>query len=272
MSPPLRIGLSARLMYPDPSRAVLPAKTVQYAEENAANWLMTAGAVVFVIPRLGGAAAHFPGAVSVASYVDALDGLVLQGGSDVAPSSYGEQPLRPEWAGDPERDAYELGLFRGFTRRHKPVLGICRGCQLINVALGGSLYQDLGVQVPASGHHRHEALYDANLHEATILPGSGLAVTYGGESRVRVNSIHHQAIKSLGRGLTVEAQSHPDRLVEAIRGNGPGYVVGVQWHPEFPAPVGADLLKSEPLRDEFLSACRQSRSRLGLGSKQLAET
>lgn len=261
MSRPLRIGLTARLMYPDPARTVLPTKVVHYAEENAANWLMAGGAVVFMIPRRTAAAARAPEGVRMEHYVNALDGLVLQGGSDLAPGSYGEVPLQSEWVGDPARDIYELELLREFRRQHKPVLGICRGCQLINVALGGSLYQDLATQLPGSAHHRHESRYDANVHNASILPGTRLAALYGGARRVQVNSIHHQAIKALGTGLVVEAQSEPDHLVEAVRGIGPDYLVGVQWHPEFGSPDPSDLLDAAPLRAEFLAACELARAK-----------
>jgi putative glutamine amidotransferase len=248
-------------MYPDPTRTVLPTKVVHYVEENAANWLMAGGAVVFMIPRRSAASARAPEAVRMEHYVNALDGLVLQGGSDIAPGSYGEVPLQPEWAGDPARDLYELELLREFRRQHKPVLGICRGCQLINIASGGSLYQDLATQMLGSGHHRHDTRYDANLHNASILPGTRLALLYGGARRVQINSIHHQAIKALGKDLVAEALSEPDHLVEAIRGVGADYLVGVQWHPEFGSTDPSDLLDAEPLRTEFLTACELAREK-----------
>ncbi|MDB6094597.1 MAG: hypothetical protein JWM32_2159 [Verrucomicrobia bacterium] len=260
MATPLRIGLTARLMYPDPARTVLPAKTVQYAEENAANWLVLGGALVLMIPRISETAMRSPNVVSYPDYAEALDGLVLQGGSDISPQTYGENALHPAWVGDRLRDKYELAVYREFRRLRKPVLGICRGCQLINVAEGGSLYQDLGTQVPASAHHRHEQRYDANVHEATIEPGSHLAQLHGPTKRIQVNSIHHQAIKTLGKNLTVEAWSYPDGLIEAVRGAGVDYLVGVQWHPEFPGPAGSRLVDDAPLRAEFLNACEKRRA------------
>lgn len=259
MTPPLRIGLSARLMYPDPTRTVLATKNVSYAEESAANWLMSDGAVVGMIPRLSDAAARSRTAVRMSSYAEAFDGLLLQGGSDVAPENYGEKPLQPEWAGDAVRDQYELELVREFMQLHKPVLGICRGCQLINVAMGGSLYQDLGTQMPGSGHHRHEARYDANVHNASILPGTRLAALYGGARSMQVNSIHHQAIRKLGEGLVIEARSDPDGIVEAVRGTGRDYIVGIQWHPEFIGPGQTPLLDGAPIRAEFFAACERRR-------------
>src|SRR6185369_11041783 len=104
----------------------------------------------------------------------------------------------------------------------------------------------------------HETLYDANVHNASLLPGSGLALLYGGARRVQINSIHHQAIKTLGKGLIVEAQSEPDHIVEAVRWDGPDYLVGVQWHPEFGCPDPSDLLDDAPLRADFLTACERA--------------
>lgn len=253
---PLRIGLTVRLMYPDASRTILPGKTIHYAEDSLANWLMSAGALVLLIPALNPGAPTAPGDIAPEDFLDALDGLVLQGGSDISPRTYGEEPLAPEWTGDPRRDEYELALLRAALRRSQPVLGICRGCQLLNVAHGGTLYQDLGRQVsPAAASHRHERLYDANHHEVDFVPDSGLARLYPGTLRARVNSIHHQAIHTLGTGLKAEARSREDLLVEAVRGDGPSYVCGVQWHPEFVAPGQPGFLDGRPILLDFLSAC-----------------
>jgi gamma-glutamyl-gamma-aminobutyrate hydrolase PuuD len=243
-------------MYPDASRAILPGKTIQYAEDSLANWLMSTGALVFIIPALNPAAPSAPSGVAPEDFIDALDGLVLQGGSDISPRTYGEEPLAPEWTGDPWRDEYELALLRATLRRGRPVLGICRGCQLLNVAHGGALYQDLGRQVsPVAAAHRHEQLYDANHHEVDFVPGSGLARLYPGTPRARINSIHHQAIKTLGAGLRVEARACGDQVIEAVRGDGPGYACGIQWHPEFIAPGQPGFLDSRPILLDFLSAC-----------------
>ena len=108
-------------------------------------------------------------------YAQVLGGLVLQGGSDVWPGSYGETPLEERWAGDRVRDQYELALLRAFTRAGKPVLGVCRGLQLLNVAYGGTLYQDIARQRPEALLHRDAARYDRHLHEVEFLPGSRLA-------------------------------------------------------------------------------------------------
>ena len=237
MSGPLKIGVSPRLFHPELGARGVHTKLLDYLEHSVAEWIHSRDALVFLLPVSDRAA----------QYAKALDGLVLQGGADISPLTYGERPLRPEWAGDPMRDRFEVDLVRAFTQAEKPVLGICRGAQLINVALGGTLHQD----VP---HHRSDE-YDKHHHEVRLEPGSGLARLYGERGPRRVVSIHHQAIKALGRGLRIEAHSEPDGLIEAVRGDGPSYICAVQWHPEFHGGRSG-FLEGGPLLDEFLGAAR----------------
>jgi putative glutamine amidotransferase len=122
-------------------------------------------------------------------------------------------------------------LLRAFMAERKPVLGVCRGAQVLNVAMGGTLYQDIATQLPNALNHRNWTLYAQNCHATSLVAGSALARLYPSVSLVKTNSIHHQAIKDLGRDLKVEAWSEPDRIVEAIRWTGPGYAFAVQWHP-----------------------------------------
>jgi len=251
---PLRIGVSARLLYPDPSRKFLPGKSVQYLEQSVANWLMSGDVLAFMIPEISLASHHLPKALKVKHYVDALDGLLLQGGEDMSPESYGETPINPKWSGDKVRDRYEIELFHEFVTQGKPVFGICRGHQLINVALGGTLYQDTATQCAGTANHRDPQKYDQHFHEVRILPQTWLSRLYP-EAAKRINSIHHQAVKSLGEGLIIEAMSEPDGLVEAIRWEGHSFVVGVQWHPEFIDPKDPSCIDSRPLLHAFLAAC-----------------
>ena len=158
---------------------------------------------------------------------------MLHGGSDVWPGSYGEEPLKPEWSGDRIRDEYEIALLRAFIDAGKPVLGVCRGLQVINVAFGGTLYQDITTQQPGSLTHRDAALYDQNFHEIELVSGTRLAALYRESRAPRVNSVHHQGVKKLADGFTVEATSPDDGMVEAMRWTGGSYVNAVQWHPEF---------------------------------------
>jgi len=250
---PLRIGLSARLLHRPPAEMGFRGKTLQYLEQSIAHWIMGHGALAFMVPTLGFDAEVSRRRVSVQHYVDALDGLLLQGGADVSPTSYGQQPLRPEWSGDPIRDRYEIELIDGFLSQGKPVLGICRGAQLINVAFGGTLYQDIPTQRPEAGQHVDTDLYDQLRHEVLFEPGSTLERLYAGVAGGRVNSIHHQAVDRLGGDLRVEARSATDGIVEAIRGKGATFVAGVQWHPEFHFQDEA-LLSGEPLMNDFLAA------------------
>jgi len=113
---PLKIGVSARLLYPDPARTFLPTKSIQYLEQSAANWIMSGEVLAFMIPETTLATPHSPKALRVKRYVDALDGLLLQGGADMSPKSYGETPINPLWAGDEVRDAYEIELFQEFEK------------------------------------------------------------------------------------------------------------------------------------------------------------
>ena len=256
---PLRIGLSARLLHKPPQELGFPGKTLQYLEQSIAHWIMAHGALAFMIPTLGQSAEVRRGALSVSDYVRALDGLVLQGGADVSPESYGEKPLRPEWSGDRIRDLFEIELIWEFVIQNKPVLGICRGEQLINVACGGTLYQDIAEQFPGASQHRDALLYDGFHHDIKIVEGSRLAELFPDRQLCRVNSIHHQAIRKLGSDLVVEAYGHPDGVIEAIRWLGNCYMAGCQWHPEFQSST-SELLDSAPIMLDFLAAARLAKS------------
>jgi len=260
MTTPLLIGVSARIYYP--RRPVLDlggvwTKTLHYLEQSVAHWVMSPQVLAVMIPAVDSDSVVRRGDLSLKGYAEALDGLLLQGGNDIAPETYGETPLAPEWHGDRVRDRYELDLLERFISAGKPVLGICRGCQLINVAFGGTLYQDIPTQRPDALTHVHPEHYDRNVHALELVPGSRLAALYPGRTLGHINSIHHQAVKDLGHGLQVEARA-PDGLVEAIRREGEGYVFGMQWHPEFMAldAVHEDQLDGTPILRDFLAACR----------------
>lgn len=253
MSHRLKIGISACFFHADPARPIFTGKTLQYLEQSMAHWVMSTGALAVMIPSPEGETRK--GDATLDDYARWLGGLVLEGGSDVWPGSYGETPLQERWSGDRVRDEYELSLLRAFTRAGKPVLGVCRGLQLLNVAHGGTLYQDIATQRPGALVHRDAALYDRNLHEVEFLPGSRLAALYPGLATARVNSVHHQAIKELAPGLVVEARSPRDGLIEAVRRPGDPFVAAVQWHPEYHrAELGT--LDDGPMLKDFLDAVR----------------
>jgi putative glutamine amidotransferase len=247
--------VSSCFFHADPERPVFKGKTLLYAEESMLELLGRSGALAYLVPR------PTPGGPPMAAYVDDLDGLLLQGGSDVCPRTYGEEPLRPQWEGDEPRDRYEIELIHAFHAAGKPVLGICRGVQILNVAFGGTLYQDITTQCPGSFEHRDWEIYDTNRHPVELAEGSRLAEVYGatGADRiVTVNSVHHQAVKDVADGFVVEAVSVGDGIVEALRQPGERFVAGVQWHPEF-TPVGdTEQLRPDPLVEDFLDAVRRT--------------
>jgi putative glutamine amidotransferase len=251
----LKIGVSARILHPKTGANGLQSRTLQYLEQSAAHWVMSRDVLVLMVPTIDKDGLLHRSNIRLADYARHLDGLVLQGGADVSPSSYGEEALRQEWAGDRLRDEYEMELLHEFVEAGKPVLGICRGLQLINVAMGGTLYQDIGSQLSDPQVHVSED-YEKLRHMIRFEPGGRLANLYRGATRARVTSIHHQSVKTLGRNLAVEAWSDPDHVVEAIRGTGKSFVFGVQWHPEFHVPGDEAVLDCSPILDEFLSAAR----------------
>jgi putative glutamine amidotransferase len=163
--------------------------------------------------------------------LDLIDGLVLAGGADIDPSSYGEQPHPETLDTVPERDRFEITLVRAAIERDLPVLGICRGMQLINVAYGGTLLQHLPERF---GHHEHlrvPGTFDGADHDVELVDGS-LAAHAAGETRHATKSHHHQGVDRLGEGLQISGCSAMDGLPEAIEIPGKRFVLGVQWHPE----------------------------------------
>jgi putative glutamine amidotransferase len=263
-SRPLLIGISARIFYPG-TAGIEPvgvwSKTVHYLEQSVALWLVRGGALPMMVPGVDARSELTRGDLRLSHYASALDGLVLQGGNDVAPESYGETALDPAWHGDAVRDRYERDLVAAFVAAGKPVFGICRGLQLLNVHFGGTLYQDIETQRPGAQPHR-DSRYERNQHDVTFVPGSRLASLYRGAEdsiRHRINSIHHQAIKNLAPGFVVEATSPEDGLIEAVRWQGPSYVAAVQWHPEFHDPALEGDFDDGPLLHDFLSAARAVR-------------
>ncbi len=175
----------------------------------------------------------------------------------MAPQTYGEPPIDTRWQGDRVRDRYELALLRAFLAQKKPVLGVCRGAQLLNVAFGGTLFQDIATQCPQAHPHVDHHLYDQLEHDVCFQPGGRLIGLYPKTAGMRVTSIHHQAVAKLGRDMRVEAVSAGDGLIEAIRWTGAGYALGVQWHPEFHHGRNA-LGDSSPIMLDFLQAARDA--------------
>jgi putative glutamine amidotransferase len=163
--------------------------------------------------------------------LDRLDGLILAGGCDIDPSAYGASPEEHTFGTVPLRDRTELALAREAVARDLPLLGICRGMQLLNVARGGSLIQHLPDHLGHEEHRRTPGTFEGSEHDVTIDPGTRAADAIG-EAHHEVKSHHHQAIDRLGEGLVISGRSTLDELPEAIELPDRRFTLGVQWHPE----------------------------------------
>jgi putative glutamine amidotransferase len=188
---------------------------------------------VEAIQRAGGVALMLPPdpGADPDQLLDAIDGLILAGGRDVDPTTYGADP-HPE-TDEPvsERDEFEIRLARRAMERDIPLLGICRGMQLMNVARGGTLVQDLPEHVGHEDHRRTLGTFDGNDHPVHLQAGS-LAARAAGETRHGTLSHHHQGIDALGDGFTVTGWADDDELPEALEDPELRFALGVQWHPE----------------------------------------
>jgi putative glutamine amidotransferase len=172
--------------------------------------------------------AHGPEAIEELTAI--CSGLVLAGGEDIDPSRYGEEPIPQLGRVNPPRDIAELRALDTATRRDLPILGICRGHQLLNVFFGGTLYQDIGVALGGEYSHDQDAQREGHHHDVTVKQGSRLGEAIRLE-RLAINSYHHQAVRDVAPNLEVTARAD-DGLIEAVESRDHRWVVGVQWHPE----------------------------------------
>ncbi|NPV30347.1 MAG: gamma-glutamyl-gamma-aminobutyrate hydrolase family protein [Firmicutes bacterium] len=166
----------------------------------------------------------------IKAYAELIDGLLLSGGGDLHPLYFGEEPHWKLGEVSPERDHFEVRLIQEILATGKPVLGICRGIQVLNAALGGTLYQDLQSQLPHSLQHQQEAPRRHPTHKIRVLENSRLARVLG-TTELRVNSLHHQAVKDVAPGVQAVAWAE-DGVIEGIEAPDYSFLVGVQWHPE----------------------------------------
>lgn len=167
---------------------------------------------------------------SVPSLVRSLDGLILSGGVDVDPRLYGQEPEPGLGRVNPVRDRLEMALLGEALGSDLPILAICRGIQVLNVALGGTLIQDIPSRFPGSVHQQQSGRQTLS-HDVTLAPGGILSGIYGGADKLRTNSFHHQAVDRPGRGVIPEAYA-AEGFTEALSVSGPQWILGVQWHPE----------------------------------------
>jgi putative glutamine amidotransferase len=210
--------------------------------------LESVGGLPWMVPLLKSEAA-------LRAMYEHMDGVFLAGGIDMEPSTYGAERDERCDRGDPDRDRVELLFARWAMEDGKPLLGVCRGMQVINVAAGGTLHQDCSTFWPNAIKHDYFPTQgyarDFLAHEARLMPESRLAQIFG-ENRIRINSMHHQGVERLGSGLRVSALA-PDDLVEAVElGDGDVFQLGVQWHPEMLVDHDAGTRR---LFQSFIDAC-----------------
>lgn len=215
-------------------RIAITADTYPFASEitNLVRAPFTARGLVDVINELGAIPVVLPDVPGAAGedYVDLFDALIIPGGPDVDPTFFGEEPGWKIGATNYKRDVFEAELFRAFHKAGKPIFGICRGCQLINILMGGSVYQDLPSENPdAYIRHSQGANGCYPTHHIKVEKDSELYRSLG--ETAYINSRHHQGIKAVGKGLKVTAVA-PDGVVECVETEKDGQIVAVQWHPE----------------------------------------
>lgn len=192
----------------------------------------------------------------IEAYAALVDGVLFSGGDDVNPATYGEEQI---WGcGDvvPLRDDFEIKLLKVLVEKfpHKPILGICRGCQVLNVGMGGTLYQDLRSQVAGCIRHQQQQSSHYASHKAMVTEGSKLHAIYG-STEIMVNSFHHQAVKDLAPGMHLAAVAS-DGVVEGFEKPDHPYFIAVQWHPERQVE-GPHHPEHKPLFKSFVDACRK---------------
>lgn len=208
------------------------------------NGVMEAGGTPLMLPLTSDP-------VILEQVIGRCDGFLFTGGHDISPDIYGEDPLPSCGIGCRLRDDMEKNLFLRLYEKDKPVLGICRGIQIINAILGGTLYQDLPTQAPSSVEHHQCPPYDKPVHEVEIIVNTPL---YGllHQKKIIVNSYHHQAVKQLSPKLQVMARSK-DGITEAVFVPEKKYIWAVQWHPEF-SYLSDD--SSRKIFESFIEAAR----------------
>jgi putative glutamine amidotransferase len=236
------IGLTSRAIPLPAAGRERPVETVARAYVEA---LEAQGALAVLLPSTADPQ-------RAAEYAALVDGVVLTGGDDPHAHLFGEEPHPRIERVDLRRDRFEIALVRAARERRLPLFGICRGIQLLNIALGGDIYQDIEAQTESAVCHTQRTLGDPAWHEVEITTGSRLA-GYVGQRRLAVNSFHHQACRRPGEGLRVVATAMGDGLVEALEDPDHRFFLGVQWHPE----IGPDAA-SEALFAGFVRSAREA--------------
>ena len=194
-----------------------------YVNSTYVKGVLRAGGVPLVIPCFGDLDV-------IKRQAEICDAFLFSGGGDIDPSQYGEEPDSRLGEIDPAIDAFQLKMYAEVEKSGKPVLGICRGLQIMNTVRGGNLYQDINKQIPDSYQHLQSGKRSHSVHKAVLEENSKLKGILG-KAEVSVNSLHHQSIRKLGKGLRVSARAG-DGVIEAVESDTGQPIIGVQWHPE----------------------------------------
>ena len=226
--------------------------TPLFDSQRQSQWMLPA--YLELISEAGGLPVILPlecTGADIGRLIEKMDGFLFTGGDDIDPAFYGEKRLQCCGPLCPARDNLEQKLFAAVYQADKPALGVCRGLQFMNAALGGTLYQDLPSQYPSNIIHKQEKPYDRPVHQVEFPPGSLLRALLN-EETLSVNSLHHQGVKELSGVLEATAQAE-DGLIEGIAGKEKRYLRAVQWHPEYAFRTASAHLT---IMEDFIEACR----------------
>lgn len=231
-----RIGISASLLTID--AGVLKGRERAFVGQDYVHAVARAGGVPVILPVINTDEI-------IAQQLKAVDGLILSGGFDVHPHFYGEEPHALLDVCYPDRDAFEIKLAQTASKMNIPILGICRGLQLLNVAFGGTLHQDIALHSNEVLQHHQKARPDMPAHTVNLELGTVLHHIFQ-QTSIRTNSLHHQSINKLAPGFTVSAKSQ-DGVIEGIESMEHSFILGVQWHPEL-------MVEKDPLMQGLFQA------------------
>lgn len=235
----LKIGITSRVPL---ERQENQNNLIHFVGDSILNWLKDEHLAPIVIPVT-------KDLDKISFYSSLLDGLILQGGSDINPIFYSKEKEHHLTTECESRDFFEIQLIRKFQEIDKPVLGICRGSQIINVVNGGDLYQDITIQHPSKSDIHHKDFSPNNEHYIEWADDS----IFREIGKQKVVSIHHQSIRNLGNNIKVEAFSPTDCVIEAIRKLDNSFIYGIQWHPEL---HNSSHMNDYKILKTFLESCR----------------